>query len=142
LISRNVLRQALAWLGPGGSLATLGGEPIWRGTALWQRALVEVVNRWTDDALGDPAALRWCGPADLLEAAGFVVEEHEVVVEQMWRCDSIMGFLFSTSIASRPRLGERVGRFEAQLRDALLTIEPSDRFVAAQRFGFTLGRKR
>lgn len=136
-----ILDQALVWLQPGGALATLGGEPIWRGAERWQGALVDVVNRWTEGALGDPAASPWGGPVDRLRTAGFVVQEDELVVEQTWTCDSIMGFLFSTSIASRPRLGDRAGRLATALRQTLLGIEPRDQFVAKQRFGFTLGRK-
>ena len=58
-----------------------------------------------------------------------------------FRCDSIVGFMFSTSIASRRVLGDAAGRFEADLRGALLECEPDGRFVCAQRFGFTLGRR-
>ena len=38
-------------------------------------------------------------------------------------------------------LGDAAGRFEADLRGALLECEPDGRFVCAQRFGFTLGRR-
>jgi hypothetical protein len=62
-------------------------------------------------------------------------------VEGIWTCDSIIGFMFSTSIASRWVLGDRAGNFEANRRAALLEYEPRDRFVSMQRFGFTLGRK-
>jgi hypothetical protein len=49
--------------------------------------------------------------------------------------------MFSTSVASRRVLGDAAGRFEADLRGALLECEPDGRFVCAQRFGFTLGRR-
>ena len=61
--------------------------------------------------------------------------------EHVWTCDSIVGFMLSTSIASRRVLGDEADGFEAELRGALLEVEPSDRFVAMQRFGFTLGTK-
>jgi hypothetical protein len=92
--------------------------------------------------LGEPNEVGWGGPGDLMRAAGFEVEEQESVVEQIWTCESLVGFMFSTSIASRRVLGDKASRFEADLRRALLEAEPADRFLSAQRFGFTLGRKR
>lgn len=111
------------------------------GPEEWKRALVDVVNQWTAQSLGDPNASGWGGPAAQLRAAGLAVEERESVVEQVWTCDSIVGFMFSTSIASRRVLGDRAGDFEADLRAALLAAEPRDRFVSMQRFGFTLATK-
>ena len=58
--------------------------------------------------------------SDELRAAGLDVEERESVVEKVWTCDSIIGFMFSTSIASRRVLGDNASNFEADLRRALL----------------------
>jgi SAM-dependent methyltransferase len=141
LDQERILKLALEWLQHGGSLATLGGEPVWRGEEAWKRVLVEVVNKWTGTSLGDPNDGRWGGPSAALRAAGLEVEERESVVERVWTCDSIVGFMFSTSIASRRVLGDTASQFEADLRGALLQAEPSDRFVSMQRFGFTLGTR-
>jgi SAM-dependent methyltransferase len=141
LDQERILQRALGWLQPRGSLATLGGEPVWRGEEAWKRVLVEVVNKWTGTSLGDPNDGRWGGPSAALRAAGLEVEERESVVERVWTCDSIVGFMFSTSIASRRVLGDTASQFEADLRGALLQAEPSDRFVSMQRFGFTLGTR-
>jgi len=100
-----------------------------------------VVNAWTDHALGDPNEQKWEGPVDQLRAAGLDVDEYECAVGRVWTCEAIVGFMFSTSIASRRVLGDAAGRFEADLRGALLECEPGGRFVCAQRFGFTLGRR-
>jgi SAM-dependent methyltransferase len=135
-----ILAHALRWLEPGGSLATLGGEPVWRGKEKWKRVLVDVVNRWTGQSL-DPIVDAWGEPTASLCAAGLKVEDHVWAFEKMWTCDSIVGLMFSTSIASRRVLGDKADRFEADLRAALLDFEPSDRFVCMQRFGFTIGRK-
>ena len=135
-----ILKCALEWLLRGGSLATLGAEPVWRGGEPWKRTVVDIVNKWTNQSLGAPNQGRWGGPVDELRAAGFTVEEHESILERIWTCDSIVGFMFSTSVASRRVLGDRASGFEADLRAALLELEPSDRFVSMQRFGFTLGR--
>jgi len=139
LDSAHVLAHALHWLRGGGGLATLAGEQVWRGRERWKRVLVDVVNRWTNGALGDPNELNWGGPVDVLLANGFAVREGEWYVEHVWSCDSIVGYMFSTSIASRRVLGDNARAFEDELRGALLACEPSGRFVTMQRFGFTLG---
>jgi hypothetical protein len=138
---QRILECALRWLPRGGSFVTLGGEPVWRGQEEWKRVLVEVVNEWTGQSLGDPRERPRGGFCDVLRAAGLDVQEHESVVERTWTCDSIVGFMFSTSIASRRVLGDRATRFEEALRGALLGCEPSDRFPSLQVFGFTLGTK-
>jgi len=134
-----VVELALHWLRRGGGLATLAGEQVWRGRERWKRAVVDVVNRWTSDALGDPNDVPWGGPVDTLRSAGLAVHEYEYAVERVWTCDSIVGYLASTSIASRRALGGAARDFEGELRRALLACEPNDRFVTMQRFGFTLG---
>jgi SAM-dependent methyltransferase len=141
LDQQRILRCALRWLRRGGSLVTLGGEPVWRGQEEWRRVLVEIVNKWTGQSLPDPASGSWGGPGNELSAAGLKVHERVSVVDRVWTCDSIIGFMFSTSIASHQVLGDRVSRFAADLRGALLECEPSDRSVSLQRFGYTLGVK-
>jgi SAM-dependent methyltransferase len=136
-----VLEAALRWLSPRGALATLAGEQVWRGQEPWKRVLVDVVNRLTRGALGEPDALPWEGPNERLRAADLTVTDGEYVVERVWTCDSIVGYLYSTSIASRRALGDDAAAFEDALRRALLAYEPSGRFVTQQRFGFTLGAK-
>ncbi|HZR81733.1 MAG TPA: class I SAM-dependent methyltransferase [Candidatus Binatia bacterium] len=129
------------WLRPRGSVATLGADPVWRGSEEWKRAVVDVVNRWTGQALGNPNEGPGGGPVDELRAAGLEVEEREWVFDWIWTCDSIVGFMFATSIASRRLLGDQATAFEADLRRALLECEPSGRFPCRQKFSFTVGRK-
>jgi SAM-dependent methyltransferase len=136
-----VLERAMRWLQARGAFATLAGEQVWRGEEPWKRVLVDVVNRWTHGALGDPNAVHWGGPVEMLSAAGLIVHEGEHVFERVWTCDAIVGYLFSTSIASRRVLGEAASDFADELRGALLACEPNDQFATLQRFGFTLGVK-
>src|SRR5262249_46048956 len=129
LDQERILACVVRWLQARGSLATLGAEPVWRGEEAWKRVLVEVVNKWTDCSLADPNETAWGGPCDELRAAGLSVEEGEAVVERIWTSDSILGYMFSTSIASRRVLGDKARSFEADLRRALLECEPTDRFL-------------
>src|SRR5262245_7424022 len=92
-----ILEHALRWLEPRGALATLGGEPVWRGNEKWKRVLADVVNTWT----GQEVDTNWGTPTEELRAAGFTVEDHVWGFEKTWTCESIVGFMYSTSIASR-----------------------------------------
>ena len=141
LDQKRILKLAMKWLKSRGSLVTLSSEPVWCGQEEWKRVLVEVVNKWTGNSLGDPNDDVWGGPCDELRAAGLHVQERESVVEWTWTCDSIIGFMFSTSIASHRALGDKTHGFETDLRSTLLKCEPGDQFVSMQRFGFTLGMK-
>jgi SAM-dependent methyltransferase len=45
LDQQRILERALGWLQRRGSLATLGGEPVWRGPEEWKRVLVDLDGR-------------------------------------------------------------------------------------------------
>ena len=134
-----VVKSAVGWLQPRGALVTLGTEMAWRGDEAWQHALVRVVNKWTGNALGNPNEGRWGGPVDALRAAGLQVHERESIIDWTWTCDSIIGLMHSTSIASRRRLADQASAFAAELRETLRACAPDDRLVCRQRFSFTLG---
>jgi hypothetical protein len=133
-----VLELVSQWLTPDGCLATLGGESIWSGNEPWKRIVVEVANRWTSIELGDPTTAAWGNPFDALLDSGWHVTDYQLGVDTIWTTDSIVGFMRSTSFASRTALGERAAPFEAALRRELLEFAPTDQFPTHQRFGYTL----
>ena len=133
-----VLGLVRQWLTPDGCLATLGGESLWSGSEPWKRSVVEVANRWTSIELGDPTTAQWGNPFDALLERGWHVTAYQLCVGTIWTTDSIVGFMRSTSFASRTALGERAAPFEAELRRELLDFAPTDQFPTSQRFGYTL----
>jgi ubiquinone/menaquinone biosynthesis C-methylase UbiE len=50
-------------------------------------------------------------------------------LERAWSLDEIIGYLYSTSLASLPVLGDKKEPFEADLRKRLPEIQPDRRFV-------------
>jgi SAM-dependent methyltransferase len=137
-----ILELVSDWLIPGGCLATLGGESIWSGREPWKQIVVAVANRWTSITLAEPTAEQWGGPLDTLIAAGWQATEYQMSVETVWTTDAIVGFMRSTSFASRNVLGDKAAQFEAELRRELRAFAPDDRFPASQRFGYTLATRR
>jgi SAM-dependent methyltransferase len=148
LDQRLIAEKCLFWLRPGGFLATIGSYTLLGGAAPWQRAIAEVVLKWTGRDF--PAILpsqpeKNSGPRHderALLAAGFVdVSSHPFLQEFNWTVESIAGFLFSTSICSRKVLGQYADAFVADLHSALLAHDPGGRFPDQIRFGYTLARK-
>ncbi|MFI9507293.1 class I SAM-dependent methyltransferase [Nocardia sp. NPDC052566] len=142
--------KAREWLAPDGCIAVLGSSTPWSGTEAWQAAAVEVIDRWT----GHPH--RPAGPAvaggeapvrltheDVLIAAGFEqVAEHRFPTPHTWTLDEFVGFLWSTSIAGPIRETPSTAEgFEAELRDRLLTLEPSGQLQETIAHYYILGHR-
>lgn len=62
--------------------------------------------------------------------------------EEEWDVSRIIGFLYSTSYASRRLLGEKSDDFEREFRKLLLTLEPSGNFLFRTRLTALLAMKR
>jgi SAM-dependent methyltransferase len=138
-----IARQALRWLRPGGAIATLGSHGILMGQEPWQRLVADFVQAWVRAPSAGP--LPASGPEHceaVLSAAGFSgVASHPFTFPYCWTVDSILGYLYSTSVCSRRILGERAGAFESGLASALLGHDPGGQYRENMRFGYTFGRK-
>jgi hypothetical protein len=149
LDQRLIAAQSLRWLKPRGCIAMIGCDDILSGRGAWQRIAVSVGERWTHRAFPDGWASSTAdtnrGPNDqkrVLEAAGFEDVANYLFVEpHVWTVDSIVGYLYSTSVCSRRLLGDDLGKFEAEIRAALLADNPNGIFSEPMKFGYTLGRK-
>jgi len=141
--------RCLRWLRPGGGLGDMGVYTILSAKEPWERMVTDIVNRWTGrDVSVPPAGVKGSeeiGPQHdegVLREAGFrEVASHSFVVRQCWSADSVLGYLYSTSVCSRRVLGDRAAAFEAEMRSALLARDPSDEYWEDMRFGYTFGRR-
>jgi hypothetical protein len=78
----------------------------------------------------------------VLQDAGFEdVANFSFVHPQDWTVESIIGFLYSTSHCSKNVLGDNVRAFEADLKGALIALDPNGHYREKTRCGYTLGRK-
>lgn len=136
-----IAARALAWLKPGGALATLGADNFLAGNEPWRRILSEVARRWMapDHASARPGAESGPGGhARVLADAGFTgITDHTSDEPRDWSLDQIIGYLHSTSVCSRRALGADAAAFEDELRAAL----PRGPFHETMRWGYTLGFK-
>lgn len=144
-----IARESLRWLKPGGGLAVMGVYTILSAREPWERVVTDIVNRWTGRDVSVPPAgakeAEEIGPKNdeaVLREAGFLeVASHSFVVRQRWNAESILGYLYSTSVCSRRVLGERVNAFEKEVRSALLAHDQSGEYWEDMRFGYTFGRR-
>jgi SAM-dependent methyltransferase len=143
-VAANVRR----WLRPGRCLALVWGESPWAGEEPWQRVLAATMKRWRARAGGVdriPAGYdenrRDRPDAAILEQTGFdVVGSHAFRAAHDWTPDALIGFLFSTSVLSRPSLGDLAAGFEEDLRREMLGCVPSGRWRQVIDFGYQLAR--
>jgi SAM-dependent methyltransferase len=143
-----VAARVLRWLRPGGCLALVWGDSPWSGEEPWQRALASTMKRWRARADGGrlPAGYerdrRERPDLAVLREAGFhVVGSHQFTAAYEWTPDTLAGFLFSTSVLSRPALGDRAAGFEEDLRREMLACAPAGRWRQDISFGYQLARR-
>lgn len=142
-----VLDKAYDLLEHRGGVAVLGNPGgIWAGEDPWERVVREVV-------------VRWLGPRRRTRAGLFAATEgaervalarsrfvDSAAYEHRWErpvdVDTILGELYSTSFANKTLLGEQAAAFAADVRRALLALEPSGRFVQHLRTECIFAHKR
>jgi len=140
---------AFRWLKPGQYIAILGSYSILGGREPWQRIVIDVLGRWSgglSPTTGATSSQQNKGDPKLhgqeLIKAGFVdVATHSFFETHEWTLDSIVGFLYSTSVCSLAVLGTNAGPFEAEIRSALLEHDPVGLYRERIQWGYTIGRK-
>jgi 2-polyprenyl-3-methyl-5-hydroxy-6-metoxy-1,4-benzoquinol methylase len=144
-----VAALAYRWLKPGGAFVTLGETPAMAARANWRSAVTDLVHAYVGEPVqrlqGAPKPTPGEGLAheeQVLRHAGFTpVESRSFETPYTWTLESLLGYLRSTSFASRAALGERHDAFEADLTAALLAFDGSGRYPEIVGSGYTLARK-
>ena len=128
---RRVARLIASWLRPGGHVALLWSGTPWPGERDWQRALGAVTDHWmgkvgeripptleaelaaaSNEAILTDAGLTWAG------RFGFLTPH-------VWTVESLVGWMYSTSLFSRQALGPMADEFERDVRRCLLDVSPT-----------------
>jgi SAM-dependent methyltransferase len=138
----HVARLGLRWLKPRARIALVNADGVWDGTEPWQRAAVEAIREFTA-ASPAPAAQ---GPRltheDVLRQAGYdEITETWYAADHVWTIEGFLGYLHSTAVLSKAKLGQDIERFQARLRRTLLEIEPSGRLAETARFSRLTARR-
>lgn len=136
---RTVATQVRRWLVPGGWVAILGYEHIWHGTEDWKRAVCDVLDRYHK---AQPSAVFREAVTesvmtfeDVLRATGYRdVQRRDYHQSRIWSADELLGYLYSVSIYSKRKLGNRVTSFERDVRRALQEADASGKYAEDARF--------
>jgi ubiquinone/menaquinone biosynthesis C-methylase UbiE len=146
---RRVADLAFRWLRSGGHLALLWNDTPLNGAAPWQHTYTDIVVDWMQK-VGTVDRV----PADLeahiaqqphttvLHDAGFeIVGKFEFVEIHDWTVEALIGMVYSTTLLPLAELNDRADAFEADLRERLLSIEPSGIFREHASFAYDLARR-
>jgi len=137
------------WLRPGAFLALVWSDSPWVGEAPWQRTLAATLRLWKDRAETRgrvPAgydADRVARPDQaILQDSGFkLMGRYEFAVPRVWTLEELAGFMASTSVLSRPALGDLAVDFDADLERELTACSSAGRFHQVVRFAYDLARR-
>jgi len=142
---RVVGAKALGWLRPGHCLALLWQVNLWPGDEEWQKSARGIVSRYVDmrSASSPPPGIgQFATFQEALASIGFLdISTHEFQAIHEWTVESMLGYLYSTSILSRRVLGDRRSAFEADFKGALARLGGNGVFQESIRFGYALGRR-
>jgi ubiquinone/menaquinone biosynthesis C-methylase UbiE len=119
---------------PGGGVALIGDSGPTDGAELpWKETIQQTVKKWLGDERKAGTRGIYRHPPKRFE--GYLKEsdfskykEVSYKITRSWTPDEIVGYMYSTSLASLPVLGDKKELFEADLRRRLQEIEPTGLF--------------
>src|SRR5262245_12719685 len=128
---------------PAGGLVILSPSSFWRGREPWHQIVIRTIKDWLGEqrraGAGAFTAARL--HQECLAQTPFadikVVDIHKTHV---WTADSIVGYLYSTSFASRAVLGDLREPFERDLRERLSGLSVEGGFVEEIEFSIISAR--
>jgi SAM-dependent methyltransferase len=145
---QRIAERSLGWLSPGGHLALLWGGTPFDGVSDWQQVLQTIMADWRDRLGEERVPAGWeeamaRDPNDhILSRVGFRYEgSRDYAIPHIWTLETLIGFLYSTSILSRHALGGRAGSFEDELSERMLECRPDGKFDQSVHFSYQLARK-
>lgn len=129
-----VLQRSYELLEEEGGIAIIGSRDggIWESSLPWKQRAIAVVKKWLGEQRRSGQGVRTSldrNHDEFLAKSAFArTAEHEFQFEQNWTIDTFIGYLYSTAFCRRAYFGEQAEQFEADLRKALLQVEPSGQF--------------
>ncbi len=119
-------------LEPRGSFVLLAYSGLHDGKTDWERTIVDTIARWLGPARRAGGGYFHAGERHEKVLANSRFGRPRIVnidVDEIWTIDEIIGFLYSTSYASKAILGERANEFELELREKLASLIPPEGVV-------------
>jgi SAM-dependent methyltransferase len=118
---------------PGGALIILSPSSLWTGRVFgWKVVVIDTIKHWlgSERRAGPGTFLARPLHQECLKQTPFcALTEVTFVQPHVWTCESIIGYLYSTSFASRAVLGDNAASFEKDLRERLSRLSPDGQFA-------------
>ncbi|MDM9384099.1 class I SAM-dependent methyltransferase [Chlorogloeopsis sp. ULAP01] len=132
-----VLQRVYNLLTDNGGLAIIQThEDPWNSDHPWKKTAIAVVKRWLGEQrrTGEGGKGVWkplqISHEEILAQSAFSSQaKYEVKYQQSWTVDTYLGYLYSTAFCLPSYVGENRERFEADLKESLLAVEPSGSFI-------------
>jgi hypothetical protein len=115
-----------------GAIVILSPSSLWTGRARdWKEVVIDTIKRWLGEERRAGSGTYRARPQHqecLIETPFCALTEMTFLQPHVWTMDGIIGYLFSTSFASRAVLGDKAEEFERDLRARLSRLSPEGRF--------------
>jgi SAM-dependent methyltransferase len=129
---------------PGGGLVALSPASFWNGREVWHQVVIETIRHWLGAKRRAGSGTFKASPLhqDHLAQTRFTdIKSVDIRNPHIWTADSIVGYLSSTSFASRAVLGKSWSAFEKDLRARLAKLSSEDRFAEEIEISIVSARK-
>lgn len=118
-------------LTPGGAFVVLSPNDFQSGVSEWEKEIQSIVKEFTGPERRAGRGVYQCGERhqEALRKTRFTdAFERDIPVHERRSIEEVIGYLRSTSYASRAVLGQRAEAFEDAVRDRLLRLQPGGWF--------------
>lgn len=131
-----VLERGYELLSSNGGVAIIKThEDPWNSEHPWKKTAIAVIKRWLGDQrrTGQGGTGVWkpldVSHEEILAKSPFPRQAtYEVKYEKYWTIDTYVGYLYSTAFCLPSFVGDKREQFEADLKESLLSVEPSGQF--------------
>ncbi|WP_019547876.1 class I SAM-dependent methyltransferase [Streptomyces sulphureus] len=140
-----VLRLLDNQVAPDGAVAIFGDNSFWTVGSPWKEAVRGVIKTFLGEErrAGSGTFRHHNRPySEIMEESPFdQVEEVLIPVQRTWTAETILGYLYSTTFAAPHLFGDRLGEFEAAVKQRLAEFSDDDTFPEDNEFLIRLGRR-
>jgi hypothetical protein len=128
---------------PAGGLVALSPLSFWGGREPWQQVVISTTREWLGEERRAGSGVFEAVPLhqECLAQTPFAdIKLVEIHKTHVWTANSIVGYLYSTSFASRAVPGSLREPFEIDLRKRLSRLSAEDRFAEEIEFSIVSAR--
>lgn len=139
-----VVRKLEPIVSPEGIIAVIWDYSFWHSNAAWAQASRAVIQHYLGkERQTAHGAYQKPTPFEAaFEGSAFPhLQSYSLPVSRVWTADQIIGYLYSTSFASKALLGDKTKPFEEHLRRELASLSPNDTFTEDNTFTILLARR-